>query len=197
MAWWKVKRISSDDDTLNYFLMEYVLKCPCSIENREKNGLGPNGKTRYKRSYSPVSAQNCSFKQRNITGHLLSTLLSQIRRPMLTMGTYAKIKTSESVEDTVRGLLRDASVGDPECDLVVFHERSDMPETEALFYYIRNSFAHGSFEARQTPGGRVFYLESARNGTIKARMRLKESTLERLASLKNLSADEIISLRKQ
>ncbi|WP_417751359.1 hypothetical protein [Senegalimassilia faecalis] len=196
MAWWKPKRISANNRDLNEFLYNFVLHCPSSIEKKEKTGKGKNGKVIYKSRYDAVSACECSFKRRGITGHILSTLLAQLRRQMISIGTYRKIKSSESVEATVEEIRRNAKAHDKEFDLLVFQDRNDMSETEAIYYYIRNAFAHGSFEIKQTKSGAIYYLESAKNGQIKSQMRLKTQTLKKFANLMNMTPDQIIALRK-
>ena len=138
-----------------------------------------------------MSKRNNSFKSRNITGHLLNTILAQIRRPLQKNNTYYVIKPSESVENKVNGIISNSCFDDKQFELMVYQTRSDMSDTEAIYYYIRNAFAHGSFEAK----GDCYYLESSTNMRITAQMRLKQSTLLRYIQLANMSATEIKRLQ--
>ena len=52
-----------------------------------------------------------------------------------------------------------------------------MSKTSAIFYYIRNALAHGSFGTTLSSGKRTYYFESAKNDIVKARIRLREETL--------------------
>lgn len=42
---------------------------------------------------------------------------------------------------------------------------------------IRNAFAHGSFSVENVDGQHIYCLESAKDGSLRARMRLREETL--------------------
>ena len=146
----------------------------------------------------PVSARDNSFKSRGVTGHYLNTILAQIRRPLVANNAYHVIGTDESVEDTITNIVDNTSLKDPYFDMIVMHrrDRNQMPETEAVFYYIRNSFAHGSFETRTVENNTYYYLESGQKGTVKARMRLRESTLMEYARLSRLSKEDIKLLQR-
>lgn len=56
------------------------------------------------------------------------------------------IDSFESVEATVSSIMSMAALRDPYYEMIVFQKRTDMTETEALYYHIRNAFAHGAFE---------------------------------------------------
>ena len=173
-----------------------VFNCPSSTERRVKTGVNGKRKAQYKVSYTPVSARGVSFRRRGITKSLFVTILAQIRRPLSATKTYALIQSSESVESTVESITNATSLSDPYYEIIVFQKRSDMSDTEALYYYIRNAFAHGSFEVVATNGGNVYLLESSKDGTIKAQMRLKETSLSEYIRLANLTVAEIKALQK-
>ena len=55
--------------------------------------------------------------------------------------------------------------------------RSGLNKTEALFYLIRNGFAHGGFRVCSYRGEKYFVFESTDRGTLKGRAVLKQDTL--------------------
>jgi len=71
-----------------------------------------------------------------------------------------------------------------------------MSDAEAIYYYIRNAFAHGSFEVAEQAGRRIYLIESSKDGIIKARMRLREETLLHYIELANMTPAEIKALQK-
>ena len=72
-----------------------------------------------------------------------------------------------------------------------------MPDTEAIYYYIRNAFAHGSFEFTDVGDRRILVLESSKDGKLKAQMRLRESTLLKMIELSRKTATEIYGMQKK
>ena len=74
---------------------------------------------------------------------------------------------------------------------MVYQHRSDMSDAEAIYYYIRNAFAHGSFEVKSSKGERCYLLQSDKDSKVKAQMQLKESTLLRLLELSQMSANDL------
>lgn len=195
MLWWSVSKIPYN--TLDNIAYDFIFLCPSSTIKKEKDGINSKGKPAYKKTYVPVSARNCSFKERGITGSLLLTILAQIRYPLIKNGTYEALENSKSVEQTVQSILSNKALKDPNFDIVVFHKRSDMPETEAFFYYIRNAFAHGSFQVKSSDLGNVYLLESKKNNKITAQMRIKEKTLKCYLQLLEKTPSQIKNIRKQ
>lgn len=126
----------------------------------------------------------------------MNTILAYIRRPMANMGTYVALSTNESVENTVRNIIQISSLSDDSYDIMVYHKRTDMPDTEAIFYYIRNAFAHGSFEVKSNGKIKIYLLESRKNDIIKAQMRLREKTLLEYAKISQMNASDIKQLRR-
>lgn len=144
-----------------------------------------------------MSVRGSSFRSRGIDKSLFETILAQIRRPLNNINTYMLIGSSESVERAVNSIICSVSLGDPYYEMVVFQKRSDMSNAEAFYYYLRNAFAHGSFEVSSTNTGNVYFLESSKDSNVKARMRLKESSLLEYIRLANLTAGEIRSLQRR
>ena len=160
-----------------------VFKCPTSIKKGKE--------------YVNVSKRNCSFKDKNITHGLLNTLLSEMRRSLVAIGTYIPISNDEKVEKRYRDLQKKILLNDPNYEMIIYKERNDMSKTDAIYYYIRNSFAHGDFEIITVNDNRIYKLESEKNNEIKAWIRLKEKTLLRYIELCNLSPHQIVELRKR
>ena len=197
MSWVNItKSIPMTNPIFQEIVCGFVFNCPSSTEHRERIGVNEEGKVRYKRTYKPVSARSVSFRKRGINKDLFLTILAQIRRPLNNIKTYALIKASESVESTVNAIINTTSLGDPYFEIIVFQKRNDMTDTEALYYYIRNAFAHGSFEVIPTNKGHVYLLESSKDESVKAQMRLKETSLKEYLRLANLTAAEIKALQK-
>ena len=197
MPWVDVNsQIPIRDTNFQDIINGLVFNCPSSTEHKEKDGNYDNGKTRYKRIYRPVSVRNVSFRNKRINGGLFNTIMAQIRRPLMDTKTYALIKQFESVESRVNSILSSTALDDPYFELAVFQKRSDMADPEAFYYYIRNAFAHGSFEVIRTNNNNVYLLESSKDGVVKARMRLKEASLLEYVRIANLTPAEIKALRK-
>ncbi len=79
MGYWKCQNIPQNDSTLKNIIFQYVVSCPSSIRKKEGGGY----------VYSSVSQKkNCSFRKRGITHSLLTTLLSQIKKSLVTNEAY-------------------------------------------------------------------------------------------------------------
>ena len=77
----------------------------------------------------------------------------------------------------VNKIEKSSTLSDKYFELIAMTERSDMSKTSAIFYYIRNAFAHGSFSVIKDEARTIYYLESAKADTVKAQIRLREETL--------------------
>ena len=197
MPWVNIHRsIPTDNRIFRDIICGLVFNCPSSTERKEKIGVYENGNTKYKSTYKPVSAREVSFRERGINSGLFATIMAQVRRPLNKEKTYALIQSSESVETTVNSIMGTTSLSDPYYEIVVFQKRSDMSDPEAFYYYIRNAFAHGSFEVIPTNNVNVYLLESSKDGAVKAQMRLKETSLIEYIRLANLTATEIKALQR-
>lgn len=174
-----------------------VFNCPSSTLFKVAIGVDERGKTKYKKKYKPVSVRGSSFRSRGIEKSLFETILAQIRRPLNNINTYMLIDSSESVERAVDSIMCSVSLGDPYYEMIVFQKRPDMSNAEALYYYLRNAFAHGSFEVVSTNNGNVYLLESSKDSNVKARMRLKESSLLEYIRLANFTAGEIRNIQRR
>ena len=196
MSWWSRTSTIPNDDVFYSIIAGFVFNCPSCIEYKEKIGVNEKGKPRYKREKKPVSGRNSTFRSRGVCKDLLVTILAQIRTPLAKSGRYALIKSEESVEDKVNQILSSVSFGDSNFELIVFQKRTNMTDTEAFYYYIRNAFAHGSFEVINTESGRFYKLESANDGCIKAQVRVKESSLLQYIEYSEMSSADVKALQK-
>jgi len=193
MKWWnKNQEVPLSDEAFQSIIRSLLFNCPVCVRKTEKIGDSRKKKIQYK----PVSARDASFKRHGITGNALLTVLAQIRRPLARMNTYKVLKPSESITENVERIIQSTSLTDSMFEMMVYHTRSDMPDTEAIYYYIRNAFAHGSFEVCNWNNDRLYLLESNKDGTIKAQMRLREKTLLGYAKLAQLSLGEIRQLQR-
>ena len=199
MSWCNCNRpISYEGNRLVEAIDFFVLHCPASIRSYVRDGTWPNGKKKRKKIYRDVSVRDCSFHKNGISGNLLSTILAEIRRPIAKQGLFQVVKPDADVAATAGALLSNRSGNDRWPDLIVMHTRSDMPDSESIYYYIRNAFAHGSFEIirddRQNP---IYRFECKKDGIIKAQIELKEKTLIRLKQLAELNPGDIKQLQKR
>ena len=196
MPWYDPSgKIPVSSAVFNQIIDGFVFNCPSSIKHEVKDKTKP-GKEK-ETVYQDVSARMCSFRRRGIDSNLLTTLLTQIRRPLVAQKTYSILKFDEDVEKAVSSIIATVSLADPCYDLIVYQRRSDMSDVEAIFYYIRNAFAHGSFEVKAGNGKPYYLLQSDKNNKVKAQMRLKESTLMHLLEILKLNASDIRSKQRK
>ncbi|MGM9533866.1 MAG: hypothetical protein ACI3VR_01375 [Intestinibacter sp.] len=199
MTWWnKNSLIPTENQNFQIIIEEFVFKCPSCNEKKTKIGVNEAGKPRYKRQYTPVSARNRTFRRNGITGNSLTTVLAQIRRPLVKRGAYALLNGKESVENKVREITRNQKLEDPYFEIIVFQKKSGMTDPETFYYYIRNAFAHGSFEVKtNSKGEKVYCLECCNNGELKGRFRLKETSLISYTKFADMSVAEIKALQRK
>ncbi len=201
MEWWSSEKdIPYKDLNFNKIINGFVYNCPSSTMEKEKNKIKDckKGVPKYEIFYKPVSARGKSFRERNINGSLLITILTQIKRPLSKKSSYLRVeqKNNLTIEKSVQETIKNSTLKDPNFELIAFHVHSNMSDTEAIYYYIRNAFAHGSFEVRKSGKEPIYLLESRNKKKIKARMRLKESSLLNYIEYSELSAGQIKKMQK-
>ena len=197
MGWWNPKaKIPIESEEFGKIVQNLVFECPSSNRHEVSDGKRPDGKKSRSRFYQPVSARNASFRARGISGDLLLTILGEIKRPLKWQDRYIKVEDGQTVEEVAASAVKRLGSDAMKRDLLVFAPRSDMPDTEAIFYYIRNAFAHGSFEVQDVDCRRMYLLESDKKGKPLAMMRLSEQMLLHYAQLAHLSVKEIKNLRQ-
>lgn len=199
MSWCNYNNpISYKNNTLFEVIDFFVFHCPASVRSCVQDGTWSNGKKKRKTVYKDVSARRCSFHKRGISGSLLLTILAEIRRPVVKSGLYQVIKSDVDAAATTNSLLQNRTGSDQWPDLIVFHTRPDMPDSEAVFYYIRNALAHGSFEIINDSHGKAIYrFECQKDNVTKAQIQLKEKTLLLIRDLASLDAQSIRAIQKK
>ena len=143
-----------------------------------------------------MSKKGVSFKERGIRSSLLNTVRAQMKQILPNKGCYIKLNTNCDIAQAVYAT-RMLGTKDENFNLIVFRERSDMSDPEAIYYYIRNAFAHGLFEVRSTQHGNVYLLESAKKRNVNARMRLNETAMMELARIMDLTSGDLMALQRR
>lgn len=167
--WWnKDESIPFENSNFQKILDFYLFKCPCEIKKNQKNK---------NIIYMPVSSRNNTFRKQGWIGGKLNTLRSAMRHTSSKNLEYHIIPQKNEIVAESNRVEDNASFGEPHFEMIVISERSDMSKTSAIFYYIRNALAHGSFGTTLSSGKRTYYFESTKDGVVKARIRLREETL--------------------
>lgn len=192
MNWWKQSKVPYNQREFCEIVNGYVFDCPAANRTKSKKGMQNSG-PQQKIVYNDVSMRGCAFHSRGINGSLLNTILSQIKRKSM----YASVDSSESVEKRISDLVRSSGMADKHYNIIVIKHRHNMPDTEAVFYYIRNAFAHGAFEVMQSASEPIYYLESKKNKEVCAQIRLKEKTLLEILLLSKMTPQEIVDLQRK
>ena len=168
--WWnKNKSLPLENVNFQTILDFYLFHCPSeTVKGSKKKGT---------KTYQKVSQRATSLRMQGwIAGHL-NTLLSSMKHTTSGHLEYCTFNVDAKIEKEVKILEKDTSMRNKHFEMIVFMERSDMSKTSAIFYYIRNAFAHGSFSIVNANGKKVYYLESDKDGIVKAQIRLREETL--------------------
>ena len=168
--WWKKNSNTPlGDGNFQKIIEFYLFNCPCETEKgSESKGT---------KSYTRVSKRGVTLRSQGWTGGFLNTLLASMKHTSSGHLEYHTYNSKTDITTEVKNLEATCSLSDPHFEMVVLSERSDMSKTSSIFYYVRNAFAHGSFSVVDVNGERVYYLESAKDDKVKARLRLRETTL--------------------
>lgn len=129
----------------------------------------PIGNPRYINTFPKVSVRGKTFAERGLKGQKLRTLRSAMRR-----SSDGKIydKTFINENDILQNSID--PIGQPKREICLTLKNENISQVDAIFYAIRNSLAHGSFCIDEE---KYYYFETRNKGKLKARIRLKESTL--------------------
>lgn len=138
----------------------YLFNSPVRHYGKINNSTG---NPRYINTFPKVSVRGKTFAERGIEGQKLRTLRSKMRR-----SPNGKIydKSLSNENDILTESLRKG-------EICLTLKNENISQVDAIFYAIRNSLAHGSFCIDKE----FYYFESRNKGKLKARIRLKESTL--------------------
>ncbi|MBR4766931.1 MAG: hypothetical protein IK085_09235 [Clostridia bacterium] len=192
MKWYNKRSKLPDDKEFISIYTELILSCPSTIKSSTKK----KNKSKEKPRQKPVSCRAETFRSKGIESGLLTTVLSNMKKSLVRNNTYYCVHSNEDVGEKVAEILKNSSLSDKHFELIVYKKRNEMSNPEAIYYYIRNAFAHGSFEVVNAGDSeRVYYFESKKDKTVNAQMRLKESTLIRYIDLIHKSKSDIISMQ--
>lgn len=168
--WWdKGTKIPLADANFQKIIDFYVFNCPCETEN---GSVAKGTKT-----YAKVSKRGTTLRAQGWTGGYLNTLRASMKHTSSGHLEYYSFSERTDVAIEADKVMETANLTDSHFEMITFAERSDMTKTSAIFYYVRNAFAHGSFSVLWDNNRKIYYLESAKNGRVKARIRLNENTL--------------------
>lgn len=132
-----------------------------------------------------TSVKGTPFSSMGIRGSQYKTLQAELRKISgfpAADGHDWKKATQKTVESELESINRLDSF-DCSFEFAVHTVKHGLGKTEALFYFIRNAFAHGGFRISTFEGERYFVLENRQGDQLKGRAILKESTLLRWATL--------------
>jgi hypothetical protein len=136
MGWWNPKaKIPIESEEFGKIVQNLVFECPSSHRHEVLDGKRPDGKKSKSRFYQPVSARNTSFHARGISDGLFLTILGEITGPLKRKDRYIKVENGQTVEEVAASAVKRLGSDAMKRDLLVFAPRSDMPDTEAIFYY--------------------------------------------------------------
>ena len=163
------KRIPLSETNFQKIVDFYLFNCPCEIEKgTKKKGT---------KTYTKVSKRASTLRKQGWTGGHLNTLLAAMKRTSSNHLEYHPVESGKDIIKETANIEKNASMSDKNFEMIIFAKRTDMNLTSSIFYYIRNAFAHGSFSVISDNARKIYYLESEKEGVVKARIRLNEETL--------------------
>ena len=188
--WWdKGTKIPLNDCNFQKIIDFYLFNCPCETES------GSIGKGTKK--YTKVSKRGTTLRAQGWTKGFLNTLLAAMKKTVSGHLEYHPFSEGTNIAIESDKIEISAGLFDVYFEMIVFAERSDMNKTSAIFYYIRNALAHGSFSAVSVGNRKIYYLESSKNSTVKARIRLHEETLLKWIKDVSLSPNVLRNVLKE
>lgn len=168
--WWqKGNSISLSETNFQKIVDFYLFNCPCEIEK--------GAKKKGTKTYIKVSMRASTLRMQGWTGGHLNTLLAAMKQTSSNHLEYCPLEGGKNIINETANIEKSTSMSDKHFEMIVFAKRSDMNMTSAIFYYIRNALAHGSFSVISDKTRKIYYLESTKDGIVKAQIRLNEETL--------------------
>lgn len=126
-----------------------------------------------------ISAKGVTFAEMGIRGAKYKTLQADLRKmsgfPSANGHDWIRT-TATAIEgelDSI-GMLQSYECGS---EFAIHTVKAGLGKTEALFYLIRNSLAHGSFRISKHNNEAYYVFESRQGAQLKGRAIIKESTL--------------------
>lgn len=142
-----------------------------------------------------VSVRGKNFEDRGIVKAKLNSLRAAMFRTCDSGNLYYQYCPGQN--DEVKLDLLPEKIQDDLTSEFVLKKVGSTSQTEGIFYAIRNSFAHGSFEVcKVIPDGKkravtMYKLENINKGKTKAIIQLREKTLLNWIELVNMPIEEI------
>lgn len=168
--WWaKGLRVPLGNANFHKIIDFYLFNCPCETEKGSKK-IGT-------KVYTKVSKRAKTLRAQGWTGGYLNTLLATMKHTTSGFLEYHIFGADLDISEEVVKIEKYCTLSDVNFEMIAMSDRSDMNKTSAIFYYIRNAFAHGSFSVVKDESKTIYYLESAKGDVIKAQIRLREETL--------------------
>lgn len=159
--WWNREiGIPFSSDSFTTIIEFFLFNCPVEYSNGTK-----------------VCVRAKTFRDYGYDSGALNSLLANMKKGNGYPIIYNPIGSTERVEDVYYKIFDNTNYSDPNIEFLIFRHTDDLGKTKSIFYAIRNAFAHGSFSVVFQNNRTYYLLENCHNGTIKARMRLREETL--------------------
>ena len=158
----------------------YLLECPVRTYKRKRidsNSIAENVSHKYEYVYTKVSKRGKTLKERGIDGSKLNTFRASMRR-------VAKNIVLDAPNDIE---IKKEQLRQMDEYLIVKGNEENCSITEGYFYFIRNAFAHGSFDVVDG----YFYLENHKNGKLRGVGKLSETTLLKWIELTEMPIEKI------
>lgn len=163
--WWnKGTDIPLRDKTFCKIVNFYLFHCPCEI--RTSNG-----------HFAKVSHQGVTFREKGWVYGYVSTLTSCMKKGSSNRLVYNCLDTNCNIEEKTRKIEETTFLSDKHFEMITILKHPNMNIPSSIFYYIRNAFAHGTFSVVTVQNNKIYYFESAKNGKVKAQLRLRQETL--------------------
>lgn len=159
----------------------FLFHCPSEIERRE-NGT---------KKYIKVSKRATTLSEQGWFKGYLNTLLVAMKHTTSGHLEYSILKTDKNIDSEVKRIERNSTLSDAHFEMIVMIDRTDMNKASAIFYYVRNALAHGSFSALVNNGRTIYYFESKKDNSVKAQIRLQEETLLKWIDVFSLSPKKL------
>lgn len=181
--WWdKGTKIPLDDANFQKIIDFYLFNCPVIYRQKKGNVI----------SYKPVSERSKTFMDQGWVNYMIPTLLSEMKRASNKL-KYHILKKDDKPNDILDGYIKE----DEHNEIVMFSKRDDMGDTYAIFYGIRNAFAHGSFSVIKCNEEMIYFLQSKKEKGIKTIMKLNEKTLLKWIELFNSTVDDLKAIKRE
>ena len=125
---------------------------------------------------SDTSVRGVSFDELGWSKGSFNTLHARMRKSSGFPNDRWISAPAKKIEESLRSLNRWDSF-DGSFEFAVHAVKDGFNKTEALFYLIRNSFAHGGFRVSRYKGSVYYAFENRLGGQIKGRAVIRESSL--------------------